>query len=217
MSDADTSQVPLGILPLDKLAAALVAFQKEMPTVAKNHTANTGTYSYTYADLRDVSEAAMPLLTKHGLSFVTLPGNGALTGMLLHESGQHITGSLPIGGGSPQQIGSALTYMRRYLLGCMTGIVTDDDDDGSLASRPRPAAVPESPPQDAKPATDEQTRQIAMLANDIGIDRDAKLAGVAQLVGRPVASTSELTEDEAENVVSSMRQRLAMQKAETGE
>jgi hypothetical protein len=32
-------------------------------------------------------------------------------------------------------VGSALTYARRYLLGCMTGIVTDDDDDGALASR----------------------------------------------------------------------------------
>ena len=131
------------VIQLDKIAAALAHFQAEVPTVAKTKTAKLGTYSYTYAGLADVTEAAMPLLSKHGLAFITTPSNGVLTGMLIHTSGQSITGSLPITGGTPQAIGSSLTYMRRYLLGCMTGLVTDEDDDGQAAQAPsarRPAA-----------------------------------------------------------------------------
>jgi len=125
---------------LDKIAAALAQFQAEVPTVAKSHTATVksdkGSYSYTYAGLANVTEVALPILAKHGLAFVTVPGGGVLTGMLLHTSGQSITGSLPITGGTPQAIGSSLTYMRRYLLGCMTGLVTDEDDDGQVAQAP---------------------------------------------------------------------------------
>lgn len=43
-------------------------------------------------------------------------------------------GCLPITGRSAQDLGSSLTYLRRYLLGCMTGIVTDEDEDGALAN-----------------------------------------------------------------------------------
>jgi len=139
---------------IDALAVALAAFQAEMPTVPKSHTAQVksdkGSYSYTYAGLADVTESAMPLLAKNGLSFTTLPGNGTLTGMLLHSSGQFLTASLPISGNTPQAVGSSLTYMRRYLLGCMTGLVTDDDDDAQITSVParrkpeRPAATGET-------------------------------------------------------------------------
>lgn len=124
------------------LFAALAAFQTEVPKVAKTKTASVptksgGSYKYTYASLVDVTEAALPLLTKHGLSFITAPRQTErgyeLVGILAHTSGEKIEGSLPITGNAPQEIGSSITYGRRYLLGCMTGLVTDDDDDGSIA------------------------------------------------------------------------------------
>jgi hypothetical protein len=126
------------------LAAALVELQKELPTVPKGKTAKVKTktgadFSYSYADLADVSAAVLPLLTKHGLSFTCLPrrcddGVYELVGVLLHVGGDSIDGALPIRGGDPQAIGSAITYARRYLLGCLTGVVTDDDDDGAVAA-----------------------------------------------------------------------------------
>lgn len=126
------------------LAAALVAFQTAMPKVHKGKTANVptkagGSYSYTYADLADVVEAATPHLTANGLAFTARPrrseqGDYELAGVLTHTSGEEVEGSLPILGRTAQEIGSSITYGRRYLLGCMTGIVTDDDDDGSTAS-----------------------------------------------------------------------------------
>jgi hypothetical protein len=36
----------------------------------------------------------------------------------------------------PQGLGSATTYARRYALSAILGIVTDDDDDGNMASQP---------------------------------------------------------------------------------
>lgn len=127
----------------DSLAAALVAFQTECPTVAKNHTARIptsggGSYSYKYADLADTSDAILPVLTRHGLAFITSPrveadGRYSLVGTLVHTSGQTMEGAAPLHGRSPQEVGSSLTYMRRYLLCAMTGVVADDDDDGQRA------------------------------------------------------------------------------------
>lgn len=205
---------------LDALAAALAAFQAEMPTVPKAHTAQVrsdkGSYSYTYAGLADVTEAAMPLLAKHGLSFSTLPGNGVLTGMLLHSSGQHLTASLPIAGSNPQQVGSSLTYMRRYLLGCMTGLVTDDDDDGQAASAPasrkraaaKPAPAPERAPEPTEPTaiSKQQLGLIGALMSKAQItDRAGALRFVADAIGREVESRNDLTKTEASKVIDALK------------
>lgn len=126
------------------LARALIEVQKGLPVVQKTKTARVtmkggGEYSYTYADLADVTDAAMPLMTSHGLAFMAKPrvnerGSYELAGVLLHESGEREEGALPLHGNNPQEIGGAITYMRRYLLGCMLGIVTDDDADGRQAA-----------------------------------------------------------------------------------
>lgn len=133
----------------DNLATALVAFQAEMPTVNKGKKASVptksgGSYTYTYADLADVTAAGVPVLGKHGLSFTSRPrrcdnGDYELEGVLMHVSGETSTGSLPLHGRTPQELGSALTYARRYLFGCLTGIVTDDDDDAQAASHAKRA------------------------------------------------------------------------------
>lgn len=129
---------------MENLAKALVAFQKDLPKVGKGKTANIKTdkgytYSYTYADLGTLTHLVLPALTKHGLSFVTTPratdSGYELTGVLLHESGEQLEGSLPLYGRTPQEIGSAITYARRYLLGSMTGVVTEDDDDAQAANK----------------------------------------------------------------------------------
>lgn len=128
-----------------ELATALVAFQKELPKVGKDKTATVrhkeggGSHSYTYTDLGTLTHTVVPLLVKHGLAFTTggraTESGYELVGTLIHESGQFIESSLPIYGRQPQEIGSAITYARRYLLGAMTGVVTEDDDDGKAATK----------------------------------------------------------------------------------
>lgn len=139
--------------PVSAMHAALAAFQAAMPTVYKGNTARIPGkdggpgFSYTYADLGDVTAAAMPLLTAHGLAFSCCPratdkGGYELVGVLTHSAGYAMEGALPLFGNNPQQIGGAITYARRYLLGCMTGIVTDEDDDGASSSGERTQAAP---------------------------------------------------------------------------
>lgn len=204
-----------------EIAQALAAFQADMPTVAKNKTAKVptktgGSYSYTYADLADVTEAAMPLLAKHGLSFACLPGSDdhgqpVLTGTLLHTSGESLAGSLPIRGATPQEVGSSLTYMRRYLLGCITGLVTDDDEDGALATNAKPrtrkAAEPKPPPveRDDNAVTEAQIGKIGAAMSKRGLTvREDALAYVESIIGRPVASRNELTKAEASRVIDAL-------------
>jgi hypothetical protein len=140
--------------------AALAAFQDAMPTVPKNRTA-TGSdgRSYTYADLADVVAAAQPILGEHGLVFNARPGIGPdgaphVIGRLVHiASGDGDEGRLPLHGRHPQDIGSALTYARRYLLACLTGLITEDDDDGAAAvGRGVPTTTATASPADREAA-----------------------------------------------------------------
>jgi hypothetical protein len=39
---------------------------------------------------------------------------------------------------SPQAIGSAITYMRRYAISAVLGLIVEEDDDGNKASNPTP-------------------------------------------------------------------------------
>lgn len=125
------------------LAAALAALQAELPTLGKGNTATVrgdkGSYTYRYADLADVSKAIMPLLAKQGLSFSAKPtldehGRFGLVYTLRHTSGESDSGVYPLPSGKPQEMGSAITYARRYALCAVTGIAPDQDDDGHAAN-----------------------------------------------------------------------------------
>src|SRR5690606_31859835 len=79
----------------------------------------------------------LPLLGKHGLSFSARPtldeaGRFVLAYSLRHESGDSEDGAYPLPTtGTPQQVGSAITYARRYALCAVTGVAADEDDDGN--------------------------------------------------------------------------------------
>ncbi len=132
----------------DNLAGALAAFQAELPKISKGNTADAGTYKFKYADLADVSEKVLPLLGRHGLSFSAMPtldegGKFVLEYVLRHRAGESVMGRYPLPSGSPQQIGSAITYARRYALCSVTGVAPEaEDDDGKGAADTRVEANP---------------------------------------------------------------------------
>jgi hypothetical protein len=121
-----------------KIAAAIADVQRELPVVGKDQTAKVtsdkGSYSYSYADLTAVSRAIYPRLAEHGLAFTTLPTLSAnrfvLRYLLLHTSGEYLDGEFPLPADSktPQAMGSAITYARRYCLCAVTGVAPEDDD-----------------------------------------------------------------------------------------
>lgn len=126
------------------LAAALAAFQAEIPHIGKDNLAvvksDKGSYKYTYADLSTISAKVLPLLAKNGLSFSAKPtinseGKFVLEYTLRHSGGESDMGQYPLSAtGTPQQVGSAITYARRYALCAVTGVTPDEDDDGAAAS-----------------------------------------------------------------------------------
>lgn len=123
----------------DTLHAALAAVQAALPTIGKAHTAKTKTFDYTYASLNDVNRALLPLLSANGLTWTCAMSVDprALVGTLSHVgTGDHVVSWWPLPATSdPQQLGSAVTYARRYMLLAVTGSAPDEDDDGAAAMR----------------------------------------------------------------------------------
>lgn len=123
---------------IGKLAAALSKAQGEMAAAPKDARGNFGRYS-TLDSLWDV---ARPVLAKYELALVqstdiTPDGRCVLLSVLTHSSGEWISGVYPVEPvqKTPQGMGSAMTYARRYSFSAMIGLTSDEDDDGALASR----------------------------------------------------------------------------------
>lgn len=161
------------------LSEALVALQAHLPRVAKDQEARvtsqrTGkTHSYKYADLADVSEAILPLLAQHGLSFTAAPtiiedsARFVLDYSLRHVSGEQTGGLYPLpASGSPQEIGSAITYARRYALCAVTGLAPGgDDDDAQAAERADGLPVNRDGSLARSQLTDEQRDQAGVMTS----------------------------------------------------
>lgn len=210
----------------ETLAAAIAAVQANLPDVRKTETANIGnSHSYRYADLADVSQAILPLLGKNGLSFVAKPtlterGQFVLAYKLLHTSGQEEAGEFPLSGSTAQQMGSAITYARRYTLCAVTGLAPDKDDDGAAAAQvemrpahdewenaqPAPRARQRTQNDEEQPPARFMTqRHLAALHAKLGdaelSDRDKGLAYINEGLDRDVASTKDLTAAEFRTVM----------------
>jgi hypothetical protein len=119
---------------LTKIAPALVAALAEIGGVVKGK-ANPAFKGSKYADLESVIAASKPILSAHGLVAIQLPGplvNGVLTleTVLMHESGEYISGDMGIALGKidPQGVGSAISYSRRYSLMAALNMPAVDDD-----------------------------------------------------------------------------------------
>ena len=153
---------------IQNLAVALIAAQKELPTLFKDRVARTEKFSYAYIGLDIVMPAALKVLTAHGLGLVQtvghdVQGGSTLTTMLIHESGEWVrdTQSLLLVKNDPQGQGSAITYARRYAVMSMLGLVAEEDDDGNAASRPAPGAAPKPPVRERAAASQPQSASPA--------------------------------------------------------
>lgn len=135
---------------ISKLAIALVKAQSELHKVAKS--ANNPFFKSKYADLATIIDAVKPILNNNGIVFLQLvdtnaDGSTAVETMLLHESGESISGRTPVvvaKQNDPQALGSAITYAKRYGLQALVGVATKDEDDDGEAAMGRPKAAPQS-------------------------------------------------------------------------
>jgi hypothetical protein len=151
------------------LAAAMCKAQAELKNPPKDSV--NPHYKSRYADLATVRDTIIPVLVRHGLSLMQFPsdldGAPALTTILAHTSGEFVEGTAQLNPKNlaPQDVGSALTYMRRYALQSVAGVAADDDDDGHAAShRPQQQAKPAPRPQLSGTVDNLGARQAAVDA-----------------------------------------------------
>lgn len=131
-----------------KIGLALAKAQGEMKGAAKDST--NPHFKSKYAGLSSIWDACREQLHKNEIAVVQSPeiadGKMVLRTMLIHSSGETIEGFLPIqvaANATSQQVGSAITYARRYSLASMVGVApAEDDDDGNAASETKGESVP---------------------------------------------------------------------------
>ncbi|WP_229401941.1 ERF family protein [Micromonospora okii] len=125
------------------LDEALLAFQADPPTLVKDKSGQVGNQRTRYADLVQVNAVVLSALNKLGVVYKTRPivrdvePRFVLAYELRHvASGTAEAGEYPLKlSENPMQMGSAITYARRYVLLALTGVAAEDeDDDGQSAS-----------------------------------------------------------------------------------
>lgn len=124
---------------LKELFTALAKAQGEFSTAGLK--SSNPYYKSKYADLKEIVSAARPALAKYGLAFMqpvlpTIDGQNILHTLLTHNSGQWIESRMRVvpPKNDIQSMGSYITYLRRYSLASLIGIIaSDEDDDGEIA------------------------------------------------------------------------------------
>lgn len=127
---------------------ALLKFQGQVSKIKKD--AKNPHFKSNYASLSKILEETNPVLTECGLVLTQHFDVDVLTTMLCHaETGEFMQSDYPINVkdvSNPQQLGSALSYARRYGIQSILNLNASDDD-GQMASAPQsqPATVVAEP------------------------------------------------------------------------
>lgn len=128
---------------ITEINKALNNFHKEVKQPFKDK--NNPFYKSKYVPLENVAEAIDKTSTKFGLTYTQYPvsnekGEVGVATILHHESGEYMEYPplmVKPEKNTPQGVGSAITYSRRYSLSTVFGITSDHDDDGNEASGKR--------------------------------------------------------------------------------
>lgn len=173
------------------LAAALSKVQKEIKGAAMD-SANPF-YKSKYADLTSVWEACRALLAANNLAVVQTngPTDGSTVTVittLLHTSGQWIRGELtmrPVKS-EPQQIGSAMTYARRYALSAIVGVCPEDDDGAAASGTVKQISKAQERPgfSTGKPVAQFDAEQAKKTQADLGTIDDYIVSAVKGKSGK---------------------------------
>lgn len=173
---------------INELAAALCKAQMDIQG-AKEDSANPF-FKSKYADLYQVWQSCKDQLNKNGLCITqTLDYSeekAFLVTSLLHTSGQWIKSRLPLPQVKPgaQEMGSCITYCRRYALSAIVGICPYDDDGEKAQKEHRP----EPKKQEIKPETDKNKlhKKICSLGNLVSAEQlDKFLAFLSEKYSKP--------------------------------
>jgi hypothetical protein len=140
------------------LVAALAMARGKFTPLVRTKTAKIqirggGEYNYSYADLDALLDATTAALNDQGLVVIQTVGLDTLMTILAHKSGQFVMDQVGIATALPaRELGSDITYKRRYAYSAMVGIAPEDDTDGEGASK---GAAPKEARKATAPSPDE--------------------------------------------------------------
>jgi hypothetical protein len=177
---------------MKEIYQALVKAQMQIKGAVKDST--NPAYRSKYADLGSVMDAVREALHKNDLAVIQLSrihesGAPVLVTRIIHTSGEHIEGEYPLvckDPTHPQQLGSAVTYARRYALAAALGVVQEDDDGNTAAGHTAPPST--AKPAPAPVATKATGNAMVDLFAAHGLTYPK---AVEDLIGKPVAQWSE--------------------------
>ncbi len=128
-----------------ELSKAMIKVQKALQPATKD--ANNPFTKSHYATLNSIMDSCRDALLQNGIWMTQCPvpaesGHLGLMTKLIHaESGQWQSSLaiVPLPKPDPQGVGISMTYIRRYALSAMLGIVTEEDTDGEMGKRKQPS------------------------------------------------------------------------------
>jgi len=139
------------------IVKALGEFQNLCPAIKKEKTAGAGKFQYKYGSLPHILEVIRPHMKKAELAFtqpiVYREGGEYILTILYHtKTGEKIESKMPLpeikfqGMNELQSKGSAITYLRRYGLMSILGLVTEEDDNDAQGKTEKKTSSQRSAP-----------------------------------------------------------------------
>lgn len=159
---------------INELAAALSKAQGSMQNAVMNRT--NPHFKSKYADLSSVLDAIRAPLSASGLAVVQTmqasEGRLVLRTTLMHASGQFVSTEYPLPSSQkPHEMGSALTYARRYSLAALICNASDEDDDGNAAMAGKPGnGHANGNGESLAPLTDQDREMLRAAIDETGAD-----------------------------------------------
>jgi len=133
------------IKELNELGGVLTIHQKlhRAKLAIGKITKNAQSHHSKYADLNAILDAVEPVLLENGLLLVQpIHGNSVCTQIVDIDSGQMLESCMDLPQGvTPQNMGSAITYYRRYTLQAALSLQAVDDDSEKASKEEQPKEV----------------------------------------------------------------------------
>jgi hypothetical protein len=160
--------------PTAALYAALAKAQGAMSNPIKNREVSVksdrGAYKFAYATLDAILDGIRKPLSENGLSMTqTLertPEGMVMCLRLMHSNGGMVCTCMPLDQAKVvkmQEMGSVITFARRYQVASFFGLAAEEDDDANAADGNTVQAVKDKPP--AKPTARDEFKRIRDAIN----------------------------------------------------
>lgn len=181
----------------------------EVPNFVTDETAQAGKKTYKYLNLATILKTIKPVFEKHGLAFsqrVTFDNAGearqvigTVETIIFDSEEQMVACSYPFFvTGDPQQVGSAITYARRYSLYAVLGIFPDKDDDGAYAKQRYETAD--------RAISAEQYADLVKTLNAHNIPSEARGEFINSTLNRQVRGWRGLTQTDLNSLINAVNQ-----------